>query len=111
MTTSTRLEKGVTILESFGTVTVSGGSADLRDAGKAALAAGAKSVVIDCHGMTLMDSSGLGELVALKRSVEAAGGSVKLAGLPSNVAAVLRTAGLLASFSVYDDVTAAVRSF
>ena len=111
MTIRTRLEHGVTILESSGTITVSGGSAALRDAGQAALGAGSKSVVVDCTGIEMMDSSGLGELVALKRSVEAVGGRLILARLPSNVAAVLKAAGLLTHFSVYDDVTAAVRSF
>lgn len=111
MPVRTRLEQGVTILQALGSITAGAGARELRNAGQAALAASAEAVVIDCSGITLMDSSGLGELVALKRGMDRTGGNLKLAGLPAPVTEVLTAAGLRSAFSTYSDVEAAVRSF
>jgi anti-anti-sigma factor len=111
MPVRTRLEQGVTILQASGSITAGAGARELRNAGQAALAAAAEAIVIDCGGITLMDSSGLGELVALKRAMDRSGGNLRLAGLPRSVAEVLTAAGFMSSFSTYPDVDAAVRSF
>ncbi len=111
MPVRTRLEQGVTILQASGSITAGAGSLELRNAGQAALRAAAKAIVIDCSGITLIDSSAVGEIVVLKRALDSIGGELKLAGLPEPVTEVLTAAGLRSAFSTYSDVEAAVRSF
>ena len=51
-------------------------------------------VVVDCAGLTFLDSTGLGALVALRKRCEAAGGTLGLVDVPGRIELVLRISGL-----------------
>jgi anti-anti-sigma factor len=103
-----RKELGVRILEAQGRITVGASATELRNSGRLALDAREQAFVVDCSGITLMDSSGLGELVALKQSVDRAGAKLVLAGLTSHVYGLLKTAGVLSSFEAFESLRAAM---
>lgn len=63
----------------------------LDDAGGAC---GEGAVVVDCAGLTFLDSTGLGALVALRKRCEAVGGRLRLVDVPGRIELVLRISGL-----------------
>jgi len=52
------------------------------------------TLVVDCGGITFMDSSGIAVLLRLWKRMEALGGTIQVTGLPEQPARVLRAAGL-----------------
>ena len=69
-----------------------------------------KKVVLDMRGVTRIDSSGLGALVALYASAHRCGTVIKLANLGSHPKEVLQITRLLTVFEVFTSVDAAVAS-
>lgn len=72
---------------------------------------GAPSVVVDLGGVAHMNSSGLGMLIGALTSARAAGGDVRLAGVPDRVATLLRVTQLDGVFQSFPTVEAAVASY
>ncbi|AJE83654.1 MULTISPECIES: STAS domain-containing protein [Streptomyces] len=64
-------------------------------------------LVWDLAGVSFMDSAGLGVLVYTMRSVEASGGSVRLAGADAQVRRMLELTGLDTVIEGYPDVASA----
>lgn len=106
-----RHERGVTVLEPKGRITIGVGDVALREAVAEALEAGARNLVLDLGMVTGMDSSGLGELVSGYTSVSNRGGKLILANLPPKVTDILQITQLTSVFEVYDDVDEALASF
>ncbi|MEM9556772.1 MAG: STAS domain-containing protein [Acidobacteriota bacterium] len=106
-----RNERGATILAPKGKINIGVGDVALREAVHEALEAGARKLVIDLGGVTTIDSSGVGELVSAHKTVENAGGALKLANLPSKVADILQITQLVTVFEVHDSASEAVDSF
>jgi len=52
------------------------------------------TLVVDCGGITFMDSSGIAVLLRLWKRMEALGGTIQVVRLPEQPARVLRAAGL-----------------
>lgn len=67
------------------------------------------NLVVDMTGVTFIDSSGLGALVAAWRRARAEGGSVRLAGMRDHVRRVFDLTSLDRIFSIYNTVDAATR--
>ena len=106
-----RHEKGVTIIEPKGKITIGVGDVALREAVAEALEAGARNILVELGGVTTIDSSGLGELVSAFTSVANRGGKLKLANLPPKVTDILQITQLFSVFDVYDNVDEALGSF
>ena len=70
-----------------------------------------KKVVLDMRGVTRIDSSGLGTLIALYASAHRCGTQVKLANLGAHSKEVLQITRLLTVFEVFNSVEAAIASF
>ncbi len=70
-----------------------------------------RSIILNLAGLQLMDSLGLGELVAAKRAAQAVGGRVTLLNVGMEVGRTLEMARLLGEFEVYDDERSTVASF
>ena len=64
MKISARHQAGVTILEPKGKITIGVGDVALREAVHEAVEAGSRRILIDLGGVSTIDSSGIGELVA-----------------------------------------------
>jgi anti-sigma B factor antagonist len=67
-------------------------------------------VVIDMDGVTLLDSSGLGAVVALRARARGVRGVVAIASTSRPVLRVFEVTGLRATFPMGDDVAAAVQA-
>ncbi len=68
------------------------------------------SVVVDMDGVTLLDSSGLGALVALRSRALEGGGVVAIASTSRPVLRVFEVTGLRGTFPIGDDVDAAIKA-
>ena len=67
-----------------------------------------RNVVMDCHGIEFMDSSGLGALIALLKRVTEHGGDLKLARLPKKVRMVFEITRAYKIFQICDTVEEAL---
>jgi anti-anti-sigma factor len=66
------------------------------------------SLVIDMDGVTLLDSSGLGAIVALHSRLRESGGVVAIASTSRPVLRVFEVTGLRGTFPIGDDVDGAI---
>ncbi len=107
---STRVVKGVTIVDCNGRIVFGEESALLRDTLKKLIAENSQ-IVLNLGSVTYIDSGGLGTLVALYTTAHNAGGGVKLANLTPRVGDLLQVTKLLTVFEVYDSEEEAVQSF
>lgn len=87
-----------------------GGSKRLGEDVRRAVEAGNTNVLLNFADVKYLDSSGVGELVALSDAVSKADGSLKLANLPPKVEEVLTLSGVLPIFDIYDDENAALEA-
>lgn len=107
---TTRVEKGVTIIDCNGRIVFGEESALLRDTVKK-LVGETNQIILNLGGISYIDSGGLGTLVALYTTAHNAGGSVKLVNLTQRVGDLLQVTKLLTVFEVYDSEEKALESF
>jgi anti-sigma B factor antagonist len=108
---NTRQNGDVTILDLGGRITIGSGEEALRNATQEILNNGAKKVVINMGGVTMIDSSGIGELVSAYTTATNRGAKLKLANLPAKVSDILTITQLITVFDVFDSEAEAVQSF
>jgi anti-sigma B factor antagonist len=70
-----------------------------------------KHVVLDLKDVAYMSSAGVRAIVRMLQSAQKAGGGVKLAQVPSHVAEVLETVGMMQMLEAYPTVDEATASF
>lgn len=99
------------IIELSGKITIGSGDVKLRELIDEALAAGKKNILVDLAGVTTIDSSGIGEMVACYTTVTKKGGHLKLLRLSPKINDILQVTQLITVFDVYDDEQEAIRSF
>ena len=102
MPARTRHQDGICIIEFRGKITIGEGDVELRDAVQDAVDQGFKKIVLDLRGAVMMDSSGLGELVRTKATVQKAGGQIVLAGATGKILDVLEMTRLIGIFEEFD---------
>jgi anti-sigma B factor antagonist len=101
----------VTILDLRGEVRIGEGSIALRDAIRNLASAGKKKLLLNLAGVSYIDSSGIGELIANYTTVSRQGGQLKLLKLTDRVQNLLVITKLLTVFDAYDDEAEALKSF
>jgi anti-sigma B factor antagonist len=69
---------------------------------------GAQNILLNMRGVTRLDSSGIGELVAANSSITKDGGRLLLVGLPQKVATVLQITNLLGVLELFSDIDEAI---
>lgn len=106
-----RTEMGVTVIEVSGRMVIGEPGTNVLDAVEVALATGHRKLVLDLAGVTKVDSSGVGELMAAHSSAERAGGELKLAGLSPKLADVLQITQLTGLLESYESEAEARKSF
>jgi anti-sigma B factor antagonist len=104
-------EGDVLVIELRGRMSVGDGDAEARDQIRSALADGERKILLDMKGVPVLDSSGVGELMAAFASASRRGGTIKLLGLSPRVGEVLKTTRLVGVFDIYDDRIEAIESF
>src|ERR1700680_1680905 len=102
---------GVVVLALDGGIVLGEETNKLRESVKSLVAQGKKNVVIDMKNGTMIDSSGLGALVAAYSSAKSAGASVRLCNLGAHFNQLLQITRLLTVFDVSKSQEDAVRSF
>lgn len=75
------------------------------------LARNFKKVVIDLRQCDFIDSTFLGVIVFIKKSIYESGGDVRIVKSPSNVRTIMEKVGTIRFFNIYDSIESAVRSF
>jgi anti-sigma B factor antagonist len=83
----------------------------LRESVKNLVSQGKTKVVLDMKNVTMIDSSGLGALVAAYSSAKSGGASVRLCNLGAHFNQLLQITKLLTVFEVAKTEEDAVRSF
>lgn len=101
---------GVDVLTLDGRIVLGEETVGLREKVKALLGFGKKKLVLDLKGVTMIDSSGLGALVAVHSSSKAAGATLRLCNLGTRTNELLQMTRLVTVFEVSDTEPDAVRA-
>ena len=102
---------GVAVVDLDGRIVLGEETSALRDKVKGLVAAGKKKLVLNMGNVTMIDSSGLGALVAAYSSAKSGGASLRLCNLGSHTNELLQMTKLLTVFEVSNTEADAVRSF
>jgi anti-sigma B factor antagonist len=102
---------GVTVLALDGRIVLGEESGALREKIKGLLGEGKKKMVLNVDKVTMIDSSGLGALVAAYSSAKSQGASLRLCNLGSKFNELMQITKLLTVFEVSKSEADAVRGF
>ena len=94
----------VRIIELSGKITIGTGDVKIRELVDCALEEGHSKILIDLAGVTAVDSSGIGEMVACYTTVAKRGGQMKLLRLSPKINDILHVTQLITVFDVLDNV-------
>jgi anti-sigma B factor antagonist len=108
---TTRQVGDVTVVDAVGRITLGEGASTFRDTIRSLASSGNKKMLLNLAEVSYIDSSGIGEMVSGFTTVTNQGGSVKLLNLTKRVKDLLQITKLYTVFEVFDDETAAIRSF
>lgn len=111
MQLTTRQVGDVTVIDAAGRITLGEGSSAFRDTIRDLAAKGNKRILVNLADVSYIDSSGIGELVSAFTTITNQGGALKLLSLTKRVKDLLQITKLYTVFEVFDDETAAVRSY
>ena len=101
----------IRVIELSGKITIGAGDVKLRELILQALEVDKNDIVLDLGGVTAIDSSGIGEMVACYTSVTKRGGQLKLMHLSPKITDILQVTQLITVFDVFDDEREALGSF
>ena len=108
---TTRQVGDVTVIDAVGRITLGDGASIFRDTIRDLSSTGQKKMLLNLAEVSYIDSSGIGEMVSGFTTVSNQGGQVKLLNLTKRVKDLLQITKLYTVFEVFEDETAAVRSF
>ena len=108
---TTRETDGVAVLALDGRIVLGEETNKLRESVKNLVSQGKKKIVLDVKNVTMIDSSGLGALVAAYSSAKSGGASLRLSNLGAHFNQLLQITKLLTVFDVSKTEEDAVRSF
>ena len=107
---TTRVKDGILVVDCSGRIVFGEESSLLRETIKQAVTENNR-IVLNLGEVSYIDSGGLGTLVALRVTVQNAGGAIKLTNLTKRVGDVLQITKLLTVFEVYNSEAEAIESF
>jgi anti-sigma B factor antagonist len=108
---NTRPVGEVTVIDVSGRLTLGEGSGAMGKEVHNLIEGGRTKLLLNLAGVSYIDSSGIGELVAGLRSAAKAGGVLKLLGLSKGAKELLRVTKLSSIFEVHEDEASAIQSF
>ncbi len=111
MTIQERIVGSVAVLDLNGKLVLGDGDTLLKDKVHSLVFQGHKQIVLNLGGVSYMDSSGLGALVASSVTAKSNGGQIKLVNLTKRLQDLLSIAKLLTVFDSFDSEAEAFRSF
>lgn len=68
-------------------------------------------IIVDCEKLTFIASSGLGVFVSFIEEVREQGGDIKICHIIPKVKQAFDTLGFASIFEIFDDISAALKSF
>ena len=101
----------VVILEFSGHMCIGDGDRQARERLTSLLAAGERKVLIGMAGVSVLDSSGVGELVAAHNAAKDNNAEIRLAELSPRVGEVLKVTQLIGVLKIFDTIDEGVSSF
>ncbi len=101
----------VRIIELSGKITIGTGDVKIRELVDNALEEEQKKILLDLAGVTAIDSSGIGEMVACYTTVTKRGGQLKLLRLSPKIKDILHVTQLITVFDVLDNVQEGLAAF
>ncbi len=111
MKSQVRDHESVRIVEVSGKITIGSGDVKLRELIHAALDAGISKILLNLAGISAIDSSGIGELVACYTTVSTRGGQLKLMKLSPKINDILQVTQLITVFDIFATEAEALASF
>ena len=111
MTIQERVVGAVTVLDLSGKLVLGDGDMLLKDKIHSLVFQGRKQIILNLGGVSYVDSSGLGALVASFVTAKNNGGQIKLVSLTKRLQDLLSIAKLLTVFEAYDSEEEAINSF
>ncbi|MEP7272670.1 MAG: STAS domain-containing protein, partial [Acidobacteriota bacterium] len=110
MTVLERILGDITIMELDGRLALEG-NVLFRKQAEAAVEAGVRKLILNLAAVDYMDSSGLGELIAVHRALRKVDGQVKLLHMKDRLQQLLVITHLMSVFEIFDSESAAIASF
>ena len=111
VTINVREAGNVTIVEVAGRVTLGAAGPSIQDTVRELVDSLHTNIIIDLGGITYLDSSGLGQLVASAAAAASRGGAIKLLNLTERIYDLMLLTKLCTVFAIYADEATAVMSF
>ena len=109
-TSVSHLDPDITVVRISGRLHLGNLLAGVENAIKKLIAEGARKMVVDLEGLDYIDSAGIGMLVSCYGEIDAAGGSLRLAGARGTVAKAFGITKLDRLISFDADVSASANS-
>lgn len=106
-----RQVNGVVIVDLIGKIALGESNRELHETIRQLIIEGKKNVVLNLAKVTVIDSSGLGELVSSYATLEKNAGTLKLLNLPEKVIELMTITKLYTVFDVFDNEADAVSGF
>jgi len=101
----------VTILDVKGMLRIGGNSLALHRSVRSLLSEQKRMLILNLAGVSFIDSSGFGELVASRISVANAGGELKIIGLADTLHELFEATGLVKVFDIFENEADALQDF
>jgi anti-sigma B factor antagonist len=108
MKSAIRDRADIRIIELSGKITIGTGDVKIRELISSALDEGKMKIVLDLAGVTAIDSSGIGEMVACYTTVTKRDGQLKLMRLSPKINDILQVTQLITVFDVFENEEEAV---
>ena len=111
MKSQIRDQGDIRIIELSGKITIGTGDVKLRELISSALDAGKNKILLNLAGVSAIDSSGIGEMVACYTTVTNRDGQLKLVHLSPKINDILQVTQLITVFDVFDSENEALNTF
>jgi anti-sigma B factor antagonist len=106
-----RQVRGAVVVDLEGKILIGETNRQLHEAIRQLVAEDKKRVILNLEKVVMIDSSGLGEIVAGFSTLVKAGGALKLVNMPARVTDLMTVTKLYTVFDVYDTEAEGIDSF
>ena len=110
MKSTIRDQEDIRIIELSGKITIGSGDVKLRELINAAINDGQKNIILNLQGVSAIDSSGIGEMVACYTTVTNRGGQLSLMKLSPKINDILQVTQLITVFDIFDNEEEAIEN-
>jgi anti-sigma B factor antagonist len=106
-----RKAKDIVVIDVDGKIVLGEGDVEIKRAVDGLLQKGSKSIILNLTKVPYLDSAGLGEIMRCFTALRRDGGNFKLVSPNQRIIDLLSITKLLNVFDIYDNESAAIKSF